>query len=66
MISSAEGAETSLHCVTSPVVAGESGHYYEHCRRKDPSAAATPERAGELWDRTIAWLAPDASDSEGG
>jgi dehydrogenase/reductase SDR family protein 13 len=63
MLSPAEGAETSLYCATSPDVAGESGQYYEDRRRKPPSAAATPELASELWDRTITWLGPDASPS---
>ncbi len=60
MLSPAEGAETSLYCATSPDVAAESGHYYEDCRRKTPSATATPELAAELWDRTVAWLGPGA------
>jgi retinol dehydrogenase 12 len=63
MRSPAEGAETSVYCATSPEVAGESGHYYEDCRRKEASAAATPELGAELWDRTLAWLGPDASGS---
>jgi NAD(P)-dependent dehydrogenase (short-subunit alcohol dehydrogenase family) len=61
MLSPAEGAATSLYCATSPDVASESGQYYEDCRRKAPGAVATPELAAELWDRTIAWLGPDAS-----
>jgi retinol dehydrogenase 12 len=56
MLSSSEGAKTSLYCATSPEVAGESGHYYDNCRRKEPSPAATPQLARELWDRSIAWV----------
>jgi dehydrogenase/reductase SDR family protein 13 len=56
MGSPAEGAKTSLYCATSPEVAGESGHYYDDCRRKEPSAVATPELAAELWDRSVAWV----------
>jgi retinol dehydrogenase-12 len=56
MQSPAEGARTSLYCATSPEVAGESGHYYDDCRRKEPSAIATPELAAELWARSIAWV----------
>jgi NAD(P)-dependent dehydrogenase (short-subunit alcohol dehydrogenase family) len=61
MRSPAEGAETSVYCATSSEVAGESGRYYEDCRRKDASAVATPELGAELWDRTVAWLGPDVS-----
>jgi len=56
MRSPAEGARTSLCCATSPEVAHESGHYYDDCRRKEPSAIATPQLAAELWDRSIAWV----------
>jgi NAD(P)-dependent dehydrogenase (short-subunit alcohol dehydrogenase family) len=56
MVSPAEGAKTSLYCATSPEVAADSGHYYDGCRRKEPSAVATPELAAELWDRSIAWV----------
>ncbi len=56
MRSPAEGAKTSLYCATSPEVAAESGQYYDDCRHKEPSAAATPELASELWDRSIAWV----------
>jgi NAD(P)-dependent dehydrogenase (short-subunit alcohol dehydrogenase family) len=63
MRSPAEGAQTSVYCATSPEVAGESGRYYEDCRRKDASAVATPELGAELWDRTVAWVGPDAPGS---
>jgi NAD(P)-dependent dehydrogenase (short-subunit alcohol dehydrogenase family) len=56
MGSPAEGARTSLYCATSPEVANESGHYYDDCRRKEPSAVATPQLASELWDRSVAWV----------
>lgn len=56
MRSPADGAKTSLYCATSPEVAAESGHYYDDCRRREPSPAATQQLAAELWDRSIAWL----------
>jgi NAD(P)-dependent dehydrogenase (short-subunit alcohol dehydrogenase family) len=56
MISPADGARTSLYCATSPDVADESGHYYDDCSRKEPSAVATPELGLELWNRTTAWV----------
>jgi dehydrogenase/reductase SDR family protein 13 len=56
MQSPAEGARTSLYCATSPDVADESGQYYDDCRRKEPSAVATPELAAELWQRSLAWV----------
>jgi NAD(P)-dependent dehydrogenase (short-subunit alcohol dehydrogenase family) len=56
MQSPAEGAKTSLYCATSPDVGDESGHYYDNCRREEPSAVATPQLAAELWDRSAAWV----------
>jgi dehydrogenase/reductase SDR family protein 13 len=56
MVSTAEGARTSVYCATSPDVAGESGHYYDDCRRKEPSPVATPQLALELWDRSADWV----------
>jgi dehydrogenase/reductase SDR family protein 13 len=56
MRSPAEGARTSLYCATSPELANESGHYYDDCRRKEPSAVATQQLAAELWDRSVAWV----------
>lgn len=56
MLSTAEGARTSLYCATSPEVAGDSGHYYDDCRRVEPSAVATAELAAELWERSVEWV----------
>jgi retinol dehydrogenase-12 len=57
MRSTEEGARTSLYCATDPGLAGESGRYYESMERKEPSAVATPELAGELWERSETWVA---------
>ena len=56
MLSPADGAKTSLYCATSPELAGVTGDYYDNCRRKEPSAVATPQLAEELWDHTISWV----------
>jgi retinol dehydrogenase-12 len=56
MRSPQEGAQTSLYCATSPAVAGDSGLYYEESHPKQPGPAATPGLAGELWERSAAWV----------
>jgi NAD(P)-dependent dehydrogenase (short-subunit alcohol dehydrogenase family) len=56
MRSPEDGAKTSLYCATSPQCADESGLYYDNARRKEPSAAATPELAAELWERSMSWI----------
>lgn len=61
MKSTEEGARTSLHCATSPDVAGQTGRYYDNQREKKPSAVVTPELAAELWERSEAWVRSDVS-----
>jgi dehydrogenase/reductase SDR family protein 13 len=56
MLSPQDGAKTSLYCATSPEIAGESGNYYDDCRRRSPSGAATQELAEQLWERSEAWV----------
>jgi NAD(P)-dependent dehydrogenase (short-subunit alcohol dehydrogenase family) len=60
MASPEQGACTPLYCATAPELAGESGHYYEECRRKQPSRVATPELAAELWARSVEWVGAPA------
>ena len=56
MKSTEEGAQTTLYCATDAALAGESGHFYSDCARKEPSGAATPELGAELWARSEAWV----------
>jgi hypothetical protein len=60
MRSPEQGAQTSLYCATAPQLAGESGHYYEDCTRKQPSRVATAQLAAELWERTAEWVGAPA------
>ncbi|HWI09876.1 MAG TPA: SDR family oxidoreductase [Burkholderiaceae bacterium] len=56
MLSTEEGAATTLHCATSAEVGRESGLYYDKCRPQEPSALAQdPALAAELWKRSEAW-----------
>jgi NAD(P)-dependent dehydrogenase (short-subunit alcohol dehydrogenase family) len=57
MISTEEGARTSLYCATSPDVADQTGRYYDECRERAPSKVARPELARRLWDQSEAWTA---------
>lgn len=50
MLTIDQGARTSLHCATSPEVAGETGLYYNECRPSEPNRAATPDLAARLWE----------------
>jgi retinol dehydrogenase 12 len=54
------GARTSLYCATSPEVAGETGQYYDDCRRREPAATATAALGAELWRRSSDWTAAGA------
>lgn len=57
MITNEEGAQTSLHCATSPDALGCSGDYFDECRPKKPSALARDEAlARELWECSEEWV----------
>ncbi len=56
MISTEDGAKTSLYCATAPELAEESGNYYDNCARKQPAETATNELAAELWARSSDWV----------
>ena len=55
MLTTEQGAVTSLHCATSPSVAAETGRYYDECEVRDHSAVATPELAERLWKYSTEW-----------
>jgi retinol dehydrogenase 12 len=55
MLTTEQGAQTSLYCATAPDVARVSGRYYEQCRERAPSAVATPELGKQLWEQSEAW-----------
>lgn len=58
MISTEQGAATSLHCATSPAAGLETGLYYDRCRVRTPSALARDDAlAAELWRRSEQWTA---------
>jgi len=55
MLTVDQGAQTSLYCATSPELAGVSGLFYDNCAEREPSRVATPELAGQLWERSGKW-----------
>jgi len=56
MISNEEGAQTPLHCATSPDAADRSGLYWDRCEPREPSRLARDEAlAAELWRRSEEW-----------
>ena len=56
MISTEEGARTTLYCATDPEVGASSGLYYDSCRPKQPSRVAQDGAlAAELWQRSEGW-----------
>ena len=56
MLTPEEGAATSLYCATSPVVANETGRYYEKMEQREPSEVATPSLGSDLWGRSSEWV----------
>jgi retinol dehydrogenase-12 len=57
MLTTEQGARTSLYCATSPEVAGETGQYYDTCTLTEPSRVATGELAARLWEYSEQWTA---------
>lgn len=58
MISNEAGAETTLFCATSADVAEQNGLYYDECRVKEPSAAASDRAlALRLWEQSEQFVA---------
>jgi NAD(P)-dependent dehydrogenase (short-subunit alcohol dehydrogenase family) len=55
MLTTEQGARTSLECATSADLAAHSGRFYDDCRERAPSKVATPELGRILWDRSEAW-----------
>ncbi len=57
MLSTEEGAATTLYCASAPEAALETGLYYDQCRARAPSTVAQdPVLAAELWQRSAQWL----------
>jgi len=60
MISSEEGAATTVHCATDPSCAGQSGLYYDRCAPKTPSLVAQDAALAKiLWERSSEWTETD-------
>jgi len=55
MLTTEQGAKTSVYCATSSAAAGKSGLYYDDCQVKEPSSVATPELAELLWKHSTEW-----------
>jgi NAD(P)-dependent dehydrogenase (short-subunit alcohol dehydrogenase family) len=55
MLTTEQGAVTSVYCATSPAVAADSGLYYDKCAVREPSPVATRELAGKLWQHSAEW-----------
>ena len=57
MISTEEGAATTLYCATSAEAGQQTGLYYDSCRPKQPGKAAQDlALAAQLWKRSDEWV----------
>jgi len=60
MLTTEDGAKTTLHCALSDDASGETGLYYDKCRAKEPSKLAKDDGvAAELWRRSVEWTGVD-------
>ncbi|MCB9546988.1 MAG: SDR family NAD(P)-dependent oxidoreductase [Myxococcales bacterium] len=63
MITVEEGAQTTLHCATSPHL--EPGAYYVACRERAPAATALDAGlAVQLWEESARWVGLDGHPQE--
>jgi len=61
MITSEQGALTTLHCATEPALQTESGHYYDKCKIKKNNRAADDEQLQDwLWNKSAEWCGLEA------
>lgn len=57
MLTTEEGALTTLFCATEPSIANETGLYYDTCKPRTPSTLARDTAlAKELWKRSEDWV----------
>jgi retinol dehydrogenase 12 len=56
MLSTEQGAQTTLYCATSAEVAGQTGRFYDNCAERKPSDVATADLGRILWERSEAWV----------
>jgi hypothetical protein len=55
MLTTEQGAVTSVYCATSAAVAVHNGLFYDKCAVKEPSPVATQELAALLWKTSAEW-----------
>jgi hypothetical protein len=55
MLTTEQGAVTSVYCATSPAVAADTGLFYDSCAAREPSPVATQELAELLWKNSAEW-----------
>jgi hypothetical protein len=56
MLTTADGAKTSLYCATSEEVSGQSGLYYDECQVAEPNPLALDAAlAKQLWEKSERW-----------
>jgi retinol dehydrogenase 12 len=65
MLSTEQGARTSLYCATDPGLASVSGRFYDNCAEREPSPVATAELGRLLWERSEAWAAAVTTGNAG-
>jgi retinol dehydrogenase 12 len=57
MLTTEQGARTTLYCATAPELAQATGRYYDKCREREPSRVATGELGRLLWEQSEKWAA---------
>jgi retinol dehydrogenase-12 len=56
MLTTEQGAATSVYCATSPDVSPNTGLFYDDCRVKAANPVARPKLAESLWKHSAEWV----------
>jgi retinol dehydrogenase-12 len=56
MLTTEQGARTSVFCATADEMADSTGRFYDNCAEREPSAAATAELGQALWEHSEEWI----------
>lgn len=58
MLTTEQGAATTLYCATEPALANQSGLYYDECQPRTPTRVAQDKAlAQRLWEASERWIA---------
>ena len=56
MLTTGQGARTSVFCATADELADSTGRFYDSCAEREPNPAATADLGRALWEHSEKWI----------